>query len=83
MQAMLSSFAGLEVDWRRGAVRRTGSGGAWGEMSVSSAFWRDLEWWSDHLERRNCVSLEPPARGEAAVTGTHVAPLPVPAAWPA
>jgi hypothetical protein len=24
MQAMLSSFAGLEVDWRRGAVRRTG-----------------------------------------------------------
>ena len=37
MQAMLSSFAGLEVDWRRGAVRRTG-GGAWQEMSVSDGF---------------------------------------------
>ena len=69
MQSMLSSFAGLEVDWRRGAVRRTG-GGEWGEMSVGDGFWRDLEWWSDHLERRNCVSLVAPALGEAAITGT-------------
>jgi hypothetical protein len=69
MQAMLSSFAGLEVDWRRGNVRRT-RGGAWQEMEVGDGFWRDLEWWSDHLERRNCVSLEQPARGAAAVTGT-------------
>ena len=69
MQAMLSSFAGLEVDWRRGCVRRTG-GGAWQEQSVGGGFWRDLEWWSDHLERRNCVSLDPPERGEAAITGT-------------
>jgi hypothetical protein len=70
MQSMLSSFAGLEVDWRRGAVRRTGAGGAWSEMRVGDGFWRDLEWWSDHLERRNCVSLEPTARGEAAISGT-------------
>ena len=69
MQTMLSSFAGLEIDWRRGAVRRTGSS-AWGEMTVGDGFWRDLEWWSDHLERRNCVSTEPPLRGEAAITGT-------------
>ena len=70
MQSMLSSFAGFEVDWRRGAVRRTSEGGAWREVPVTDGFWRDLEWWSDNLERRNCVSLEPPARGEAAVTGT-------------
>jgi hypothetical protein len=69
MQSMLSSFAGLEVDWRRGNVRRT-RGGAWQEMEVGTGFWRDLEWWSDHLERRNCVSLEPPPLGAAAVTGT-------------
>ena len=55
MQAMLSSFAGLVVDWRRGSVRRT-AGGSWGAMHVSDGFWRDLEWWSEHLERRNCVS---------------------------
>ena len=42
MQSMLSSFAGLEVDWRRGAVRRT-AGGAWGAMEVGGGFWRDLE----------------------------------------
>ena len=69
MQAMLSSFAGLEVEWRRGVVRPS-AGGVWREMSVSDGFWRDLEWWSDHLERRNCVSVEPTARGEAAITGT-------------
>ena len=39
-------------------------------MSVGDGFWRDLEWWSDHLERRNCVSLERRPLGEAAVTGT-------------
>ena len=39
-------------------------------MTVGDGFWRDLEWWSDHLERRNCVSIEPAARGEAAITGT-------------
>ena len=69
MQSMLSSFAGLEVDWRRGSVRRT-AGGPWQEMAVGDGFWRDLEWWSEHLEKRNCVSTEPSRRGEAAVTGT-------------
>ena len=39
-------------------------------MSVGDGFWLDLEWWSDHLERRNCVSLERRPLGEAAVTGT-------------
>jgi hypothetical protein len=43
-------------------VVRTGAGGAWSEMRVGDGFWRDLEWWSDHLERRNCVSLEPRVR---------------------
>ena len=50
MQAMLSSFGGLVVDWRRGTVRP--SGGGWRALSVSDGFWRDLEWWDDHLERR-------------------------------
>ena len=39
-------------------------------MRVGDGFWRDLEWWSDHLERRNCVSVEPAVLGEAAITGT-------------
>merc|ERR1712185_114510 len=39
-------------------------------MSVGGGFWRDLEWWSDHLERRNCVSTEAAVMGEAAITGT-------------
>ena len=65
MQAMLSSFAGLEIDWARGRVRPTG-GGAWGRHRVADGFFRDLEWWSDHLERRNCVPLrEPPMNLES------------------
>ena len=69
MQAMLSSFGGLVVDWRRGEVRPT-VGGAWRRHRVGAGFWRDLEWWSDHLERRNCVSTAPTQLGEAAITGT-------------
>ena len=69
MQAMLSSFGGLIVDWRRGEVRPT-AGGGWRRQRVGAGFWRDLEWWSDHLERRNCVSTVPSVLGEAAITGT-------------
>ena len=69
MQAMLSSFAGLEIDWARGRVRPTGGSG-WGRHRVSDGFFRDLEWWSDHLERRNCVPLREPPHGAAAITGT-------------
>jgi hypothetical protein len=68
MQGMLSSFRGLEVDWRRGSVRARATG--WRRMRVGGAFWRDLEWLSAHLEQRNCVPLEEPAHGTAAITGT-------------
>ena len=72
MQGMLGQFAGLEVDWRRGEVKWVKSQAARWEkgVEVSSGFWRDLKWWSDHLEYRNSVSLEVPRAGEAAVTGT-------------
>ena len=39
-------------------------------MRLRRAFWLDLEWWSDHLEDRNCVPLSPPVRAEAYITGT-------------
>ena len=71
MQGMTSSFKGLEVDWRRSQVRVSrGRGDGWRRMRVGGAFWRDLEWLSEHLERRNCVSIETEELGEAAITGT-------------
>ena len=70
MQAMLSQFKGLVVDWRRGKVSR-GPDGRAHAMTVDAAFWRDLEWWRDAFERSNCVPVgEERERGEAAVTGT-------------
>ena len=70
MQAMLSSFQGLEVDWARGRVRAVRGGGGWTGQRVADGFFRDLAWWSDHLERRNCVPIEEPALGVAAIAGT-------------
>ena len=70
MQGMLSQFAGLEVDWKRGEVRPTGAS-RWGKgVVVTDDFWRDLEWWDDHLETSGGVPLEEEPRGEAVVTGT-------------
>lgn len=71
MQAMLSQFAGLEVDWRRGEVRATGGKGAWAKGVVLRAgFWRDLEWWHERFQRRNSTPMEKAPRGEVAVCGT-------------
>ena len=71
MQAMLSQFAGLEVDWRRGEVRPSRSLSKWRRgIVVLPGFWRDLEWWSARFERRNCTSMEMPAKGEVAICGT-------------
>ena len=70
MQGMLSSFAGLEVDWRRGAVRFSRSGGEWRRVQLAAGFWRDLEWWSANLECRNCVPMREASRGEAWLAGT-------------
>ena len=68
MQSMLSSFSGLEVDWKHGLVRA--SKGHWDRVSLSREFWLDLEWWRDHLELRNCVPLDEPQMCEAMVAGT-------------
>lgn len=65
MQGMLASFAGLEVDWRRGAVRL--NGGRWGAMTVGAHFWRDLDWWDHQLSTNNCVPLAPTGPAGAAV----------------
>ena len=69
MQGMLSQFKGLEVDWRRGLVRRI-KDSAWAEIELNDGFWRDLEWWVDSFESRNCVSLIEDRLGVAAITGT-------------
>lgn len=68
MQNMLSAFGGLDIDWQHGRVRM--KGGHWDLVTLSREFWLDLEWWSDHLEMRNCVSLEMPSFCEAMITGT-------------
>ena len=68
MQNMLSVFGGLEVDWRHGQVRARH--GEWQRVEVTREFWLDLEWWRDHLENRNCISLEEAVRCEAMITGT-------------
>ena len=69
MQGMLASFKGLVVDWRRHRVSVAGSR-QWSQMTVGPAFWRDLQWWVDHVALRHSVPLEPPRAGEAALTGT-------------
>ena len=69
MQGMLSQFKGLTVDWNHGQVKLT-VGGEWGLVSLGDDFWRDLDWWADHFERRNCASLEERKIGVAAITGT-------------
>ena len=68
MQNMLSAFSGLEVDWKHGRVRARH--GDWELVTLSREFWLDLEWWSDHLEVRNCVPLDTPSWSEAMITGT-------------
>jgi len=71
MQGMLSQFAGLEVDWRRGEVRPTGGSEGWRKgVEIRAGFWRDLEWWRERLAHRNSTPMEVPARGEVAVCGT-------------
>ena len=71
MQGMLSQFAGLEVDWRRGEVRATGGGKRWAQgIELQPGFWRDLAWWDERLEHRNSTPMDMPARGEVAVCGT-------------
>ena len=70
MQGMLSQFTGLEVDWRHGAVRPVGAA-RWSALSLDEGFWRDLDWWRDHLAWRNCVPIHQKTRADAAiVTGT-------------
>ena len=64
-QGMLASFVGLEVEWKRGKVRAVR--GAWRSMTLSDAFWRDLDWWDQQLETNNCVPIAPPPQARAAV----------------
>ena len=69
MQGMLNQFKGLLVDWQRGQVKP--SGGGWRELSISSAFWRDLRWWREHLDTRSLAPLVGYSRAaEAVLTGT-------------
>ena len=69
MQGMLSTFQGLLVDWQRGTVKVAKTGERQ-RLRVGPGFWRDLQWWKDHIEVRGLASLEVDSLGEAAITGT-------------
>ena len=48
--------------------------GCRGACALQAAWLEALEWWSDHLERRNCVPMvEPPALAAARLEGGVVA----------
>ena len=68
MQNMMSVFGGLEIDWKHGRVRP--KSGHWDLVVLREEFWIDLEWWSDHLEVRNCIPMDEPQFCEAVVSGT-------------
>ena len=68
MMSMLSSFQGLVVDWKRGKV--SAAGGRWRDISISSGFWEDLEWWEDHLAVRHFTPIDEEERRPAVVGGT-------------
>ena len=69
MQNMLSSFKGLEVDWKHGRVRPRR--GEWQLISLAAEFWIDLNWWSDHLNSRNCkMIIAEHQLCDAMITGT-------------
>ena len=69
MQGMLSQFKGLVVDWRRGSVLP--HDGKWRPMRVVEGFWRDLEWWVDHLDSRSLASFDRGAPSpECVLSGT-------------
>jgi hypothetical protein len=69
MQGMLAAFQGLVVDWNRGKVSR--ASGEWSKLTITPGFWRDLDWWIDHLEGRCLVPFEAEARpAEAVLSGT-------------
>ena len=88
-QGTLSQFQGLEVDWRRGKVRvatpaperRRRPGPTprtpWRQIELSADFFRDLEWWSAMLARRNCTDLDrrlapsPPSQVPTRATGAQ------------
>ena len=69
MQGMLAAFQGFVVDWKRGKVAR--ASGEWCALTLSPAFWRDLDWWIEHLEGRCLVPFDANTRlGEAVLSGT-------------
>ena len=73
MQGMLRQFAGLEVDWAHGKVRT--HSGAWGQVALNPAFWRDLAWWRSAIPVAHRKPMEKPQIGIAAVTGTDASDL--------
>ena len=69
MQAMLSSFAGCEIDWRRGKV--SFRGGSFTKcMVLPGGFWDDLDWWGEHLVERYSVPWTEVETPVAAIMGT-------------
>ena len=69
MQGMLAQFQGFVVDWGRGEV--VPRSGARQRLTLSPAFFRDLDWWSRHLRARGFTPFAIHSqRAEAVLTGT-------------
>ena len=69
MQAMLTQFRGLHVDWLRGTVRSFYSDSP-GPVKLTPGFWRDLLWWRSALRRANCRPLCTTPLGDLAIVGS-------------
>ena len=68
MQGMLSAFAGCEVDWRKGVVKFKDEN--WQRLQLHPNFWRDVEWFADHLRNRNCRPMLAEPLGQATISGS-------------
>lgn len=69
MQAMLSSFVGCVVDWKRCEVSFRGAQKHWA-VEITEGFWRDLCRWRLHLKERYSIRWKEDVRAEAAILGT-------------
>ena len=68
MQAMLSCFAGCSVDWKRGTVEFDGVKSR--TVQLGAGFWRDIEWWRDHVVERYSMPFGETEEAEAVISGT-------------
>eukprot|EP00966_Prymnesium_polylepis_P169677 3922986-Prymnesium_polylepis.1 len=60
---MLSCFAGCAVDWKRGTGEFEGERSR--TIQLGAGFWRDVEWWRDHVVERYSMPFGETEEAEA------------------